>query len=241
MRPLLIIFTFPLFTLFLNAQDKSELTDFDGFTNQQYALYLEKDGWNTSELNTAVNAQYLNDQEKNLILAMNLVRSDPSKFSELYVVPRFDYYDKKLFRFPGKVARRLKEGLSAAKELNRVLKRTDPLPILYPSKGVSNASADHARYMKEKGTTSHAGQGGMDKRVSKYGEWKKSLAENLQWGASNAHEAIISLLIDDGVPSRGHRVNMMNPVFTKVGVSVKDHPEYKISYVINYVGDFIEH
>ncbi|MFW5721077.1 MAG: CAP domain-containing protein [Bacteroidota bacterium] len=228
----------------LNAQNsgdtKTNLVDFDGFSNKQYAAFLEKDGWPVDSLNTGARANYLSDEEKNLILAMNLIRFDPPKYAQQYVFPRFEYYEGNLFHFPGKIPTRTAEGVKAAEELYTELKNAESIPIFYPSKGMSKGSKDHALYMKRTGITSHEGQGGMSKRVSKYGEWKGGLAENLQWGTSNAHEAIMSLMIDDGIPGRGHRVNAMNPAFTKVGVAVAPHPEYTVSYVINFANDYIE-
>ncbi|MFW6326875.1 MAG: CAP domain-containing protein [Bacteroidota bacterium] len=241
--------TFPLFFTLIaftglfaqnTSGNRSALVDFDGFSNKEYAAFLNKDGWPVDSLNTGAAANYLSDEEKNLVLAMNLIRYDPAKYAELYVLQRFEYYSGNLFHFPGKTPTRTSEGVKAAEELYAELKNAESMPVFYPSEGMSKGSEDHALYMKRTGITSHKGQGGMSKRVSKYGEWKGALAENLQWGTSNAHEAIISLMIDDGIPGRGHRVNAMNPTYTKVGVAIAPHPEYRISYVINFANDYIE-
>lgn len=220
--------------------DQSDITDFDGYSNVQYAAFLEKHGWPVETLNTGAQTNYLSDEEKNLVLSMNLIRYDPGKYAELYVLPRLQYYSGDLFRFPGKTPTRTSEGVEAARELYLELKDAESLPLFYPSRGMSKGSRDHARYMKRTGKTSHEGLGGMSKRVSRYGQWKGALAENLQWGTSNAHEAIMSLMIDDGIPGRGHRVNAMNPAYNKVGVAIAPHPQYRISYVINFANDYIE-
>ncbi len=239
-----IQFLLVLVFFFNNACAQEEhsvhLQDFDGFNNQQYSEYIAKDGWPVDQLNTAKGADYLSEDEKNMVLAMNLIRYDPPKYSKLYVYPRLQYFDGTLFRFPGRTPTRTKEGIEAVRELYMELLDTSPMPLFHPSPGMSRASKDHARYMKRTGDMSHEGQGGMSARVSKYGQWQGGMAENLHWGTSNAHEAIMSLMIDDSVKNRGHRKNMLNPSYTKVGVGIEEHPRYRISYVINYANDYIE-
>jgi len=222
------------------TRDPLHLQDFDDFTNEQYSAYLAEDGWPADSLNTGISADYLNDDEKNLILAMNLIRFDPPRYSRMYIYPKLQYFSGTAFNFPGRPTLRTKEGIEAVRELYLELLKAEPMPIFYPSRGMCRASRDHAIYMKNTGATSHQGQGGMSDRVSKYGEWISGLAENLQWGTSNAHDAIVSLMVDDGIRSRGHRKNMMNPSYKVVGVAVEEHPRWRISYVINYAVDFIE-
>ncbi len=224
------------------SQDREplHLQNFDGFSNAEYAAYLAEDGWPAEKLNTAKDADYLTDEEKNLVLAMNLIRHDPPKYAQMYVYPRFQYFDGTLFRFPGQTPLRTREGIEAVRELYLEFKETESLPLFYPSKGLCKASEDHARYMKSTGEASHKGMGGMSERASRHGDWVGSIAENLHWGATNAHEAIMSLMIDDGVKNRGHRKNMLIKSYTKVGVAIEEHPRLRISYVINYANDFIE-
>jgi hypothetical protein len=235
---LIFVLSFPA----IKAQEghSLHLQDFDGFSNAEYAAYLEKDGWPVSMLNTGKDASYLTDEEKNMVLTMNLIRYDPPKYSKLYVYPRFQYFKGTLFEFSGRTPLRTKEGIEAVRELYLELLETPSLPIFHPSPGMTKASKDHARYMRNTGDTSHEGKGGMSARVSKYGEWVGGLAENLHWGTSNAHEAVMSLMVDDGIKNRGHRINMLNPLYTKVGVGIDTHPRIRVSYVINYANDYVE-
>lgn len=221
-------------------RDPMHLQDFDGFSNAEYEAYLTEDGWPAEKLNTGKDADYLSDDEKNLILAMNLTRYDPPKYAQLYVYPRLQYFDNALFRFPGRTPQRTREGIEAVRELYLEYLETEPLPLFYPSEGLSRASKDHAEYMKNTGSASHEGMGGMSERASRRGQWVSGLAENLHWGTTNAHEAIMSLMIDDGVKNRGHRKNQMDPSYRKVGVAIEDHPRMRRSYVINFAVDFIE-
>ncbi len=48
----------------------------------------------------------------------------------------------------------------------------------------------------------------------------------------------MQLLIDDGVPSRGHRTNIFKNDFKIIGAWGGSHTKYKTCTVINYVGGF---
>jgi hypothetical protein len=237
---ILLAFLFILTASFTQNKKPRQLVDFDGYTNAQYAAWLAEDGWPVEQLNTARNAGYLNDEEKNMVLAMNLIRHDPSGYARLYVQPRLEYFDGKLYRFPGRIPIRTNEGAPAVRELYRELLKAKPAPLFYPSEGMSRASKDHAQYMKRTGSASHEGQGGMNARISRHGKWIGSIGENLAWATTNADETIMNLMIDDGVKNRGHRINILNPKYTKVGVAIDTHPKYKTSWVINYAADFEE-
>ena len=236
------LIAFSIFSTILSAQENQRpyVQNFDGFSNAQYASYLADDGWPVKLLNTAENAKYLSDGEKNVVLAMNLIRHDPSKYAKLYVFPLLEYFDGTLLRLPGKTPLRTREGTEAVRELYEELFETSPRPLLYPSEGMSRAATGHARYLKRTGNAGHEGRGGMSPRISRYGRWDGGIAENLHWGAENAHDAVLSLMIDDGVKNRGHRINILDPDFKYVGVGIDEHPRLRISYVIKYAVEFTE-
>jgi hypothetical protein len=221
-------------------KDKIRLQNFDDFTNKEYADYLSNQGWPVDLINTAAEADYLNENEKNVVLAMNLIRFDPAKYAELYVYPVIKYFDGNLLRIPGRIPLRTVEGADALKDLYLELLETQSRDLFYPSKGMSRAAKDHARYMRRTGAASHEGRGDMNTRISKYGQWDGGISENLHWGASNAHDAVLSLMADDGIKNRGHRKNILDPDYKFVGVAIDKHPRFNISYVIKYAMIFNE-
>jgi uncharacterized protein YkwD len=75
-------------------------------------------------------------------------------------------------------------------------------------------------------------------RVLRYGFWDIDMSENITWGRFGTEDAMYSLLVDDGVPARGHRVNIFNPLFNKVGIHTCTHAAYGYMVVMVYAGEF---
>lgn len=209
-------------------------------SNADYAALLVRDGWPAGLLNTAAEAAYLSDEEKNMVLAMNLIRYDPAKYAELYVKTTLEYFRDKEYHYPDlDIIFLTREGQAPVLELYEALQSTSPLPLFKPSEGLSRAAKSHARYQERTGELGHEGQGGMRARIEREGRWLNRIAENIAYGNPSAHHAMLSLMVDDGVPGRGHRVNMLNPAYMVVGVSWATHPRYPGGvYVINYAGGF---
>ena len=46
-----------------------------------------------------------------------------------------------------------------------------------------------------------------------FGMAKTSSGENISYGSPDGEDVVESLFIDDGIPSRGHRDNLMDPNF----------------------------
>lgn len=210
-----------------------------GLSNREYAQKLSQDGWPVDLLNTAARASYLNDEEKNLVLAMNLIRHNPGLYADLYVSQYIGYFSGKLLNYPGRISILTQEGVAPARELYQELKKAKPSELFFPSQKLSLAARSHALYQSRTGQTGHGGQGGMRARIEREGKWRGSIGENIAYGNWSAHDAIMGLMIDDGVPDRGHRKNMLNSSFRVVGVAIAPHPKFDGGvYVINYAVGF---
>ncbi len=201
-------------------------------------LVFANDPNSESSLNTAVNAGYLSPLEKEIILEINLFRSNPAQYAEKYIAPLAKNYQKNILQYPGDMPIKTVEGVKALHECVRELKKATPKPILYPSEGLTNAAEDHCRDQSKTGRTGHIGSdnSNLKARVDRYGKWKVRIAENIAYGNTSARQVIIFLLIDDNVKNRGHRINMLNPDFKLVGVSTGSHPEYSTMCVMDFAG-----
>lgn len=59
----------------------------------------------------------------------------------------------------------------------------------------------------------------IEKRVERHCEWYGRLATSVQYGFGMPEEIFAELLIDDGLPSRGNRSNILNGEFRFIGIS----------------------
>jgi len=199
----------------------------------------EKKTW-PAELNTATDANYLSELEKNVILELNKVRTNPQQYVEEYMDELLTSFDGKIFRYPGQDPVKTQEGINPLKECIRELRKMSPLPILSPAEGLAKASSDLGSDQRKNGGIGHIARNGStpQKRIEKYGTWDICSAEDITYGSFEARQIVIFLLIDDGVPDRAHRKNILNPCFQFAGVSYGTHPNYKSICVIDYAGDY---
>jgi uncharacterized protein YkwD len=198
--------------------------------------------WNIAALDTAANASYLTGIEKDVILEMNKVRTNPKKYAELYIQPRLRYYNGRNYSVPGQITIITQEGAAAVNACIAALGRADSAGVLAPEKGLSLAAKDHVTDQSRTGQTGHNGsdRSTPETRMKRYGTFGGSwtYGENIAYGSSAGREIVCDLLIDDGVPSRGHRTNIMNKAFVQTGVGYGNHSQYRTSCTITYAGGY---
>ena len=198
--------------------------------------------WDIRSLDTARNVSYLNDVEKDIVLELNKVRANPSAFARVYLETRRQNYNGRLYQRPGQTDLRTKEGRPALEECIRVLRNTEAMGPLRPSRGLSNAATDH---VKDTGPRGGIGHKGIDRsttgtRVSRYGKWSGYIAENISYGPERALEIVIQLLVDDGVSSRGHRKNILENQFAYIGIAVGPHKTFTTMCVMDFATAYFE-
>jgi uncharacterized protein YkwD len=195
--------------------------------------------WDIERLDTAGNVDYLSPVEKDVILEMNKVRSDPVKYAELYIRPRLRYYSGNLYQEPGQITIQTNEGRKAVEGCISALSKMRSVQPLLPERGLFLASRDHTL---DQGKTGRTGHDGSDKstpssRTARYGKGSY-IGENIAYGSNTGRGIVVDLLIDDGVPSRGHRQNIMKRDYTQTGTATGPHPQYGSMCVINYARDY---
>ena len=222
----------------LNSIESKAIED----NRSQLSNRLAQDGWDVDTLDTARDVDYLNESEKDVILASNSVRTNPAHFGELYVKPVTGTFDGFLMIESNDVRIQTQEGVAAVNELYNQLLRMDNMGMYLPSEGLSRAAADHALDQSRTGDLGHSGSDGSQpfERINRYGEWQVSAGENISYGNDDGLGIILQLLIDDGVPSRGHRKNILNPDFNLTGVGIDKHPQYGDVCVIDYATEYNE-
>jgi uncharacterized protein YkwD len=185
--------------------------------------------------------RYLSRLEAEVVREINRARTDPSAYVR-HLEAWLEHYDGKVRRLPDSKPIATKEGSQAVREAIRYLRSAKPLRALEPSRGMSLGARDHVRDMGPWGALGHTGYDDSDtgERVNRHGKWGKRVGENIAYGSDRAREIVMRLIIDDGVPGRGHRHNLFDPAFYVIGVSFGPHEVYDTMCVITLAGDYTE-
>ena len=171
------------------------------------------DGWDLALLDTARAVDYLTEEEKNVILEMNKVRSNPRRYAEMYLD-----------------SRNHAATISALSQLSS-------LPPLMPSRGMSLAARDHTLDTGSRGLRGHTGSDGssLSQRLNRYGRWGVAAGETISYGQNTARGIVIQLL-----NSPGHRNIIMNGRHRFTGVSIGTHTSYRHMCTIKYAAQYTE-
>jgi len=236
-RAFLILIILISSNIIVGAQEKKI-----DYINSKLPELAKSLGWDISSLNTASKEEYLTQHEKDVVLAINMVRTNPRKFTTDFILPLENCFVKKVMTVPGGEGVVTDEGAKAVYELIKVLPKAEKCELLIPSKGLRKAASDLANYQEKTGKTGHIGDKGetLSKRVLKYGKYSSTIAENVSYGEESALMVVITLLIDDGVSSRGHRENILNQKLKQVGVVWGKHPKFDKMCVMTFGSDFTE-
>jgi len=196
--------------------------------------------WRSGSIDTTSGAEYLTDAEAAIIIEVNMVRTDPAAYASNFLDPLRAYYRGRLLQYPGEIAIQTNEGIRALDECIRVLEKSSPLSPLVPNKGLTLAARDHAKDQARTGQTGHTGSDGSNPfaRMNRYGKWNTLAGENIGYGHSQTRRIVTSLLIDDGVTSRGHRKNLLDRSFNIIGTAVGPHQIYRSMCVIDLAGSY---
>ena len=204
--------------------------------------------WDIAALDTAADVDYLTGIEKDVILEMNKARADPKKYAELYIQPILQYnwggpFGANSYLAPGEtVYTGTDEGKSGIQSCINDLSRRRSMSPLLPAQGLSFAARDHVNDTGPKGIIGHTGSDGssMGQRINRYGEWSRGAGENIDYGNNTGKDIVVQLLIDDGVPGRGHRNNILNQNFKYVGNAIGNHSSFDYMSVIDFANEYTD-
>jgi uncharacterized protein YkwD len=169
-------------------------------------------------LRKTLSAPYMRDEELTMTDEINLMRSNPKgyiKYIEEYIAE---------MRRDGEFG----NSIQTAYELIDELKRTPQLSVLEPMQCLYNAARKHGEDQRPTGDVNHQGRDGSwpwDRVVRECPQLKDG-NENIVGGPSSVRKSVILLLVDDGIPNRGHRKTLLNPDW-----------KYNACYKVGTVGD----
>ncbi len=193
----------------------SELYDFVEWDNLFYRL-----------ANTARHSAYVSDMAKELIYLHNLCRINPRLFGETYLAQylKNDSWGESTDHY--------------VTSLQERLRTADPAPLLYPYQPYFRAADSHAKDLSDSQTFAHNSSDGtgFGQRLNKFSDAGGYRAENIQGGTSTPIECFFSLMIDRGVPSYGHRENILQPNLRYIGIGIRDGGLYGLNWVFDFCG-----
>lgn len=172
------------------------------------------------------------DIEAKILAQLNWVRTRPLEAVEV-LKERRQYYKGKDYSPPERHGCCIvtKEGAAVVDETIAYLQALTPMEGLGESseKGLALAGEDHIADIGVTGTASHSSSDGTNsaQRVSRYGHFML-FGECLWYGSelADARTIVLDLVVDDGVPSRGHRKGVLDPRYTTVGVAYGMHKTF---------------
>ncbi|MBO4370304.1 MAG: hypothetical protein J5808_02950, partial [Paludibacteraceae bacterium] len=172
--------------------------------------------WSADEIaraNTAQKVSYLTQEEKNVVLYINLARLYPHKFLKVEVLPYqkpdgFAELDKSSYYYRSLVSE---------------LKSAKPAEALLYDSFMHRQAVCWADEMGRKGVIGH------DRTECA----KHFRRESCQYGFHTGRDIVMALLIDDNVPNLGHRHHMLDESVVTVGVAIRRHTSWNYGTVID--------
>ena len=165
--------------------------------------------------NTAKNTAYLTQPEKKLIWILNMVRNNPPLFAQTV-----------LKKYPDSINKPWIKNIAEYKSLLTTLEKTKKLSLLNPDSLGWISAKCHAATSGLAGYVGHERQDNTCKTTF--------YAECCDYGSDDPLDIIMNLLIDEGVPSLGHRNILLSNVYKKAGVSIQPHKVYQYTAVLDF-------
>ncbi|NIJ36015.1 uncharacterized protein YkwD [Sphingopyxis panaciterrae] len=171
--------------------------------------------------------------EAGVLAELNRFRGDPAAYAAVLRAYRPRFEGKRLIAEEGdEIDILTNEGVAAVDEAIRDLRYRKPLPRLAQSDLLARAAADHVADQSRSGAVGHDTKGrGPGERMKSRGGGPY-VNEVITYGHHSPAGVIQQLLIDDGVPDRGHRHSLLRPGHRYAGVACGRHPVHRTMCVI---------
>ncbi|QJU59205.1 CAP domain-containing protein [Sphingomonas sp. AP4-R1] len=172
--------------------------------------------------------------ETRVLAALNDARLNP----QAYIADLAAYrkrFKNKLVTMPGSRVKYLtREGTVPIDEAVEFLNSEESRSQLRAGSILAAAAADHVAEQGRSGHTGHIGSNGSGPadRTSRRGGGRL-VAEVITYGAFDAADVVRQLIVDDGVPDRGHRSAIFADRLRYAGVACGYHPKFRTMCVID--------
>ena len=194
-------------TVDLNPEQLGKLYVRNQDLSKEYHESLLKNE-NFRDTASARNTAWLSKSEKELVYWLNYARLNPEKFCMKYIYPLY-LQDK--------------NNVYIATLMDYMLSMK-PVPALIPDKQLFESAECHAVSMGKEGKLGHARLKGCKGNFS---------GECCSYGLSDPLRIVIQLLVDEWVPSLGHRYICLG-TYSKLGVSIRPHKSFGTNAVLDF-------
>lgn len=175
--------------------------------------------WNDAKYlkcNTAATSNYLTEEEKKTIYILNMARMNPVLFANTVVK-----------QYPDKTGWHINRNSTYYKSLLETMLKLKPMNLLYPDSLCYKSALCHALTTGYEGTVTH------ERTTDDCHRQQYFSGECCHYGNKTAVDILLSLLIDEGVESLGHREICLGP-YKKLGVSIQSHSAYGYMAVLDF-------
>lgn len=179
---------------------------------------------------------------KEVLAEINLARTRPQIYADFARQFR-THFRGNSYTLPGSTTRiQSNEGVKAVDEAILFLSRQKPLLPLTWSDGLGAAAGELAEEQSRSGDIGHTGRQSrsMRERIERHGEWVGQIGENIGYGPKDPRDMAMQMIIDDGVPDRGHRKNVFSTAYATAGIACGAHPRFRSMCVVDFAGGFRE-
>ena len=166
--------------------------------------------------NTAAKTRYMCSSEKNVIFILNMARMNPKLFRQT-VLSKITTYNE----FVDTTSEVYYRSLVALMDTMR------PLPLVYPDSLCFASAKAHAV------TTGKTGYVGHERKTAESRKAKHFMGECCSYGSGDPLSIVTQLLVDQGVPSLGHR-QICFTAYPVMAVSIQPHKQYGFMAVLDF-------
>lgn len=173
--------------------------------------------------------------EQAILAELNFARTEPRRYAQTLRQYRRYFRGRVVYTPKRPNGIRTGEGVKAVDEAIAFLERQPVTPPLAEAALLARAAAVHVAEQGPRGETGHNARDGADPRdrVQRLGGGNY-VAETITYGPDTAAEVVRQLIVDDKVPSRGHRRTVFAAEMRFAGAKCGPHKVYGTMCVVEY-------
>lgn len=172
------------------------------------------------------------EMDRDVLDEVNYLRANPGDYADELDDLRRHFDGRILYGNGEEPDMTTNEGAGAVDEAARDLRRTRPLPEIKHSDILAQAAADHVASQGATGQVGHVSNGRRPGQRVKARGGNIYVGEVIAYGIFGARNAVRQLVVDDGVPGRGHRKLLLFAPYRYAGVACGPHKKWRNMCVV---------